>query len=87
MSIKLFVANFPLHITEIELLEVFSQHALVSDLTIVKDGSKSRGYGFVILQNQIAADRVIEALNGRSIGDRKLSVRIAENKSTFLKTG
>ena len=56
MSIKLFVANFPFSMTEIQLLELFSQHVLVKELNIVKEGINSLCYGFVLLQDHTAAN-------------------------------
>lgn len=80
---KLFVVGFPTSITEIELLELFSQHVLVSELTIVKEGLKSLGYGFVTLQNQAAANRAIAALNGTYLDNKKIKVCMAESRRAF----
>jgi heterogeneous nuclear ribonucleoprotein A1/A3 len=81
--VKLYVGGLPSHVTEIELLEMFSKHAVIADINIVKEGLKSRGYGFVYLYDQVAADRVIEALHHSTVGDQKISVRPAENKQSF----
>jgi RNA recognition motif-containing protein len=80
MSIKLFVQGFPPEMTETELLELFSHHALVTDLYIVREGIKSLCYGFVQLPNQSAAERAIAALNGKTIENQRISVRLAQEK-------
>jgi RNA recognition motif-containing protein len=85
MSIKLFVHGLTASTTEIQLLELFSHHVLVLDLTIVKEGLKSLGYGFVEVQNHTAAERAIQALNGKLIDNRKIGVRIAEERRAVSK--
>lgn len=84
MSIKLFVAGLPYGMTEIELLELFSNHVLVHELNIVKEGTRSLCYGFVQVQNQAFAQRAIDALNGKLIGNRKLVVRLATEKRSMI---
>lgn len=79
--VKLFVVGFPLMMGEIELLEIFSNYCLVSQLNIVKENGQSLGYGFVDVQDLAAAKRAIDALNGKFIGNRKINVKIAEKRS------
>lgn len=85
MGVKLFVAGLPAEISEIELLEIFSNQVLVSELNIIKQGNKSLGYGFVVVQNQASADRAINVLNGKLIGNRKITVKMAEDKRPISK--
>lgn len=81
--VKLFVAGIPDNLQEIGLIEMFSLYALVSSITLVTDKrtGKCLGYGFIEVQNMAAATRAIEALNGLKVGDRKLDVRIAEERN------
>jgi RNA recognition motif-containing protein len=81
--IRLFVGGLPSSISEIELLEMFSLHTVVCDICIIRENGKSKGFGFVHLENQIAADRVIHALNGIIIGNRTITVQVAEVKRAF----
>jgi RNA recognition motif-containing protein len=80
---KLFVVGFPRDMDEIELLELFTSYGQVGIVTIVtdKDSGLSQGYGFVHMDDQAGAERAIAALDGAEIDERKISVRIAENKS------
>jgi len=87
--IKLFVVGFPRNMVETALLELFSLHGAVEMVTIVTDQatSQSKGYGFVHMTDEPAAERAIGALDGMMIGDRVLSVRFAEDKQDkFVKT-
>ena len=81
--IKLFIVGFSRDMQEIELVERFSAYGQVNTVTIVtnKETGKSQGYGFLTMTDQAGADRAIEALNGATIGDRQISVRVAEDKA------
>jgi RNA recognition motif-containing protein len=80
--IKLFIVGFPRDMEESELAEFFNVYGEVGKVTIVtdKETGESQGYGFLTMTNQIGADRAIAALNGATIDERQISVRIAETK-------
>lgn len=79
---KLFIVGFPKDMEEIELVELFSSYGTVNTVTIVtdKESGESKGYGFITMTDQADADRAIAAMDGAEIDDRKISVRIAEDK-------
>jgi RNA recognition motif-containing protein len=79
---KLFIVGFPKDMQEIELVELFSAYGRVNTITIVtdKDSGESKGYGFITMTDQPGADRAIAAMDGAEIDERKISVRIAEDK-------
>ncbi|MDB4919395.1 RNA-binding protein [Mucilaginibacter sp.] len=79
---KLFVVGIPRDMDEIELLELFSAHGQVRIVTVVtdRDSGESKGFGFVHMEDGAGAERAIAALDGAEIDERKISVRIAENK-------
>ena len=80
---KLFVVGFPRETSEIELDQLFTNHALVRDITIIRDmqTGESKGYAFVDMMDEAGAERAIKALDGMTFGKRVMSVRIAEQKS------
>jgi RNA recognition motif-containing protein len=55
----------------------------VNTVTIVTDlnTGKSKGYGFITMTDQAGAERAIAAIDGAEIDERKLSVRIADDKN------
>ena len=84
---KLFIVGFPKDMEEIELMEMFSVYGAVNTVTVVtdKDTGESKGYGFITMTDQAGADRAIAAMDGAEIDDRKISVRIAEDKTAPVK--
>ncbi|WP_158826753.1 RNA recognition motif domain-containing protein [Mucilaginibacter lacusdianchii] len=82
--VKLFVVGFPRDMGEIELEQFFSNEGMVKRITIIREMQTgiSKGYAFVEMMDLTGAERAIKALDGLAIGDRVMSVRIAEQKPT-----
>jgi RNA recognition motif-containing protein len=85
--IKLFVGGFPLDVTELQLVMLISPHGDVSTIKIVRDKKTGicKGYAFLEMADKDGAERAVEALDGTSIGDRMLSVKINEDKPVPVK--
>ena len=79
---KLFVVGFPREMDEMALAQLFGPHGDIDILTIVRDKftKQSKGFGFIHMKDAEGAQLAIEALDGKEFGDRKLEVRIAEDK-------
>ncbi|MBD1362656.1 RNA-binding protein [Mucilaginibacter sp. ZT4R22] len=79
---KLFIVGFPKDMQELELVEMFTAHGTVNTVTIVTDKTTgdSKGYGFITMTDDAGAERAIHALDGVTIDDRTISVRMAEEK-------
>ncbi|SRR5260221_11283956 len=82
--VKLFIVGFPRDMEESELAEIFNTYGEVNTVTIVtdKETGESQGYGFLTMFDRAGADKAIAALDGATIDDRQISVRIAEDKKT-----
>jgi len=82
LMIKLFIVGFSKNLGEIELVEMFSLYGAVNTVTIITDKNtgESKCYGFVMMADLHGAERAIIALNGAFIGDRQITVRVADNK-------
>jgi len=79
---KLFIVGIPRDMDQMELLELFSLHGLVDLVTVItdKETNISLGYGFIHMNDEAGALRAIAALNGATIDDRTITVRIADQK-------
>ena len=79
MSNKLFVGNLSFNTTENDLHDAFAAHGTVVEANLMMDrmSGRPRGFGFVTMSSPEEAERAIEALNGKEIDGRALTVNVA----------
>lgn len=79
MGKKIYVGNLPFTATSESLSEVFSQFGEVGSSKIItdRDTGRSKGFGFVEMNDSAAADSAIEKLHGSDLGGRSLTVNEA----------
>ena len=79
MSSKLFVGNLSFDTTENDLQDAFAAHGTGTETNLMMDRAtgRPRGFGFVTMSSPEEAQKAIEALNGKSVGGRALTVNIA----------
>ncbi len=79
MQNKLFVGNLGFDVTENDLQDLFAQHGAVTEVNLMLDRStgRSRGFAFVTMATDEAAQAAIQALNGRDMQGRALTVNVA----------
>jgi RNA recognition motif-containing protein len=79
MNNKLFVGNLSFDVTENDLKDLFAQHGSVVEVNLVLDRAtgRSRGFAFVTLATDEAAQAAIQALSGYSLQGRALTVNVA----------
>lgn len=82
MDVKLYVGNLPFDQSEDAVRDMFAQSGTVVSVVLIKDRStgSSRGFGFVEMGSQSEAEAAIKALNGKTVGDRALSVSVARGR-------
>lgn len=80
---KLFVGNFSFSTTEADLQALFSSYGAIESVAVVTDRQtgRSRGFGFVEMNDRGEAEKAIEALNGKDFGGRTLNVNEARPKT------
>ena len=79
MSSKLFVGNLSFKTTENELQDAFAAHGTVLEANLMMDRAtgRPRGFGFITMSTPEEAEKAIEALHGKDLGGRALTVNIA----------
>ena len=82
MSKKLYVGNLPFTATEDELRTLFERHGSITSVNVITDREtgRSRGFGFVEMDEASAADDAMRALDGSDMGGRSLRVNEAQDK-------
>ena len=80
MSSKLFVGNLSFNTTENDLQDAFAAHGTVIETNLMMDREtgRPRGFGFITMSSPEEAQKAIEALNGKSIDGRALTVNVAK---------
>lgn len=80
--VNIFIANLDWSITSEDLKNTFSSFGPVHYAHVVyeKDTKRSKGFGYVEMENAEHAINAIEALNGMEINGRAIDVKIASPK-------
>jgi RNA recognition motif-containing protein len=79
MSTKLFVGNLSFNTTENDLQDAFAAHGTVIEANLMIDRmtGRARGFGSVTMSTPEEAQKAIEAMNGRDVDGRALTVNVA----------
>jgi RNA recognition motif-containing protein len=82
MGRNLFVGNLSFSVGEAELRQLFEQKGGVESVTVMRDSEtgRSRGFGFVEMSSEEAAQKAIKELNEFSMEGRNLTVNEARPK-------
>jgi len=83
MPKKIYVGNLSYSVDDQELENLFSVHGTVTSARVIIDryDNRSKGFGFVEMEDEDAADAAIEALNGTENGGRELKVSVARKRN------
>jgi RNA recognition motif-containing protein len=79
---RLYVGGLPYQTSEQELVELFQQAGSVIQATIIIDRStgRSKGFGFVEMENDQEARSAIARFNGSVLGNRTITVNEAQER-------
>jgi len=79
MAKKIYVVNLSFQTTEADVSEMFGNVGQVESVQIItdRDTGRSKGFGFVQMADDAAAEKAIAALNGKEVNGRQLTVNEA----------
>ncbi|NTW22365.1 RNA-binding protein [Candidatus Falkowbacteria bacterium] len=79
MAKKLYVGNLSYSSTEQSLREAFAPFGAITSVSIITDKmtGRSKGFGFVEMDNDDEAQQAIDAMNGKEVDGRTLTVNEA----------
>jgi cold-inducible RNA-binding protein len=82
MGRKLYVGNLPYEVGETELQALFARAGSVESVTVMRDQAtgRARGFAFVEMSTEEAAQNAIRELNASQVGGRSLTVNEARPK-------
>ncbi|HYF14133.1 MAG TPA: RNA-binding protein [Phycisphaerales bacterium] len=80
---KLYVGNLSFNTSESQLREVFAAHGEVTSASLVmdRDTGRPRGFGFVEFKSAEQGQAAINALNGKNVDGRDLTVNEAKPRT------
>ena len=83
MGRRIYVGNLPWSTSSAELTDMFAEHGAVHSAEVISDREtgRSRGFGFVEMESDEGLQAAINALNGKDVGGRALTVNEAKERT------
>jgi RNA recognition motif-containing protein len=83
MATRIYVGNLPYSIGNEQLAQVFSAYGDVVEAAVVmdRDSGQSKGFGFVEMSDDAAAQNAIASLNGTTLDNRTIRVSEAQPRT------
>lgn len=80
---NIYVGNLDFKVNDEDLREVFEDYGNVSDTKIITDkfSGKSKGFGFVVMENDADAKKAISELAGATYENRSMVVNEARERT------
>jgi len=82
--LNIYVGNLSFETRDESLQAAFAQHGQVESARVIqdRDSGRSRGFGFVEMNDEAEAQAAIDALNGTDLDGRTLTVNVARPRSS-----
>lgn len=82
---NIYVGNLDYQVNENDLKGIFEEYGSVADAKVITDkfSGKSKGFGFVTMEDQTEAEKAINELNEATLENRKMVVNEARPKKRF----
>jgi len=73
---NIYVGNLPFNMGEEDLKEIFEEYGAVGETKIISDkfSGRSKGFGFVEMENDEEANKAIKELNNAEVSGRNIKV-------------
>ena len=81
---NIYVGNLDYKVNENDLEELFSEYGAVAEANVITDkySGRSKGFGFVTMENDEEANKAISGLNGTTMQNRDIVVNEAKQRKT-----
>jgi len=79
---NIYVGNLDYKVNENDLESLFSEYGTVNSVKIISDkyDGRSKGFGFVEMENNDEANKAVSGLNGSSLRSRDITVNEAKSR-------
>lgn len=85
---NIYVGNLSFKVNEDDLRQLFEEFGELNSVKIITDkySGKSKGFAFIVMDNDSEANSAIQELNGKDLADRQIVVNEAKpKKDNFFK--
>ena len=81
---NIYVGNLPFNLGEEDLKEIFEEYGTVGETKIISDkfSGRSKGFGFVEMENDEEANNAIKELNNAEVSGRNIKVNESKPRET-----
>lgn len=82
---NIYVGNLDYKVNENDLKGIFEEYGSVNEVKIITDkySGKSKGFGFVTIENNEEAEKAISELNGTELKSREIVVNEARERKKY----
>jgi len=82
---NIYVGNLDYKVDENDLKGIFEEYGSVNEAKIITDkyNGRSKGFGFITMDNAAEANKAISELNGSTLENREMVVNEAREKKEF----
>ena len=79
---NIYVSNLSFNVQDEDLKEYFTEYGEVTSAKVITDKftNRSRGFGFVEMTDEVAAQKAIQELDGATVDGRAIKVNVAKPK-------
>jgi RNA recognition motif-containing protein len=79
---KIYVSNLDFNVRDEDLMGLFTPYGSVASAVVIKDREtgRSRGFGFVDMEDDKAGQEAIDKLNASTLNGRQIQVTVARPK-------
>ena len=79
---NIYVSNLSFNVEDEDLKEYFTEYGEVTSAKVITDKftNRSRGFGFVEMTDEVAAQKAIQELDGATVDGRAIKVNVAKPK-------
>lgn len=80
---NIFIAGLSYSITDADLNDLFGEYGEIASAKVImdRDTNRSKGYGFVEMNDEAAGQKAIDELNGAEYDGRTISVSVARPRA------
>ncbi len=80
---NIYVGNLSFKVTENDLRQLFEEYGELTSVRVMMDkySGRSKGFGFVVMEDEGEAKSAIEELNGREMDKREIIVNQAKPRN------